>query len=139
MVYFYLKFSLRSCFVRYTGDDFLEEYNPDSQHDEVEDRGDAYIFVKKDLRGLEPDKSLLDSLKGLIKETTGDGDLEEADDDRPEDEEDSVEEEVVEYREDLGPEDGKETFLQSLLRIWSALSTVSLLAPLFTIPNGIFS
>merc|ERR1712141_741791 len=90
---------------RYTGDDFLEEYNPDSQHDEVEDRGDAYIFVKKDLRGLEPDKGLLDSLKGLIKETTGDGDLEEADDDRPEDEEGSVEEEVVEYREDLGPED----------------------------------
>ena len=92
----------------------------------MEDRGDAYIFVKKDLKGLEPDKSLMDSLKGLIKESSDDGGMEEDDDGRPEDEEeDNVEEEVIEYREDLVPEDGKETFLQSLLCISIAPSTIS--------------
>jgi len=105
---------------KYSGDDdSIEEYDPNSKHDEKDDRGDAYIFVKKDLQGMEPDKGVMDALTGLVLgkgDGQEDGD-EEGEEDNPEGEEDSPEgeedtvEEMVEYTDEdpeLGNEDEEE-------------------------------
>ncbi|XP_065063721.1 uncharacterized protein LOC135690182 [Rhopilema esculentum] len=94
----------------YVGDDGIEEYNPESKHNEKEDRGDAYIFVKKDLQGLEPDKDLLRSLEDLVSESQGDDGGE--DEDTPESEEENAVKDMVEEDEEESPnedeDDGKD-------------------------------
>ena len=90
----------------YIGDDGIEEYDPESKHKEKEDRGDAYIFVKKDLQGLEPDNDLLRSLEDLVLETQGDDGGE--DEDTPESEEENAVKEMVEEDEEESPNDDED-------------------------------
>eukprot|EP00112_Aurelia_sp_Birch-Aquarium-sp1_P014112 Seg3021.3 transcript_id=Seg3021.3/GoldUCD/mRNA.D3Y31 product="JmjC domain-containing protein 5" protein_id=Seg3021.3/GoldUCD/D3Y31 len=72
---------------KYSGDDGLEDYDPNAKHREEEDRGEAYIFVKKDIQKEERDEKLLKDLNALVEEKMGGGEEQEENDNSPEDEE----------------------------------------------------
>eukprot|EP00794_Sanderia_malayensis_P019468 gene19468-21391_t len=90
---------------RYLGDDFLESYDVNAKHAEKEDRGDAYVLVKKNLPKEKNEaffSELSEFLPGSEEEDDGQGEEQE---DQDEEDPDSIAETGRDYEENEEDQD----------------------------------
>eukprot|EP00794_Sanderia_malayensis_P019472 gene19472-21395_t len=88
---------------RYIGDDSIETYDVNAKHPEKEDRGEAYIFVKKSLPK-EKNEAFFTELSQLLPEFEGgdirEGQGEEEEEDQDEEDPDAIAETGRDYEEE---------------------------------------